>query len=96
MLKWQTLYVQDHLIRYISKTRHKKPRSPYVSPNISSLRVEISSAPFGKSPLDILHQLARRDIWGDRHKQMDVIPRDVPFQDLHLIGLTEFPNQLSP
>jgi hypothetical protein len=49
----------------------------------------------GSLPLDILHQFTGRYMRRCRHKQMYMIPRYMPLQDLNIIGQTDLSNQLS-
>ncbi len=91
------LYIlYDHLIRHIPRTRHKVPPSPNVPTPISLLDVRKLHQNFPRClPLDILHQLACRYMRRCRNKQMHMIPRNMPLQNLDIIRQTDLPNQLS-
>lgn len=91
------LYVShDHLIRHISRTRHKVPSAPNVPSPISLPDVrKVHQYLPGCVPFDILHQLTRRNTWGHRHEQMHVVPRNVALQNLYLVAQIDLPDQLS-
>jgi hypothetical protein len=91
------LYIfHNHLISHVARTRHKVPSAPDVTSPISLPYVwKLHQYLSGCLPLDILHQLTCRKTWGRRHKQMDVISRNMALQDLHLIRQTDLPNQFS-
>jgi UDP-N-acetyl-D-mannosaminuronate dehydrogenase len=86
----------DHLIRHISRTRHKIPPAPNMPSPIFFLDVRKLHQNFPRRlSLHVLHQLTGRYMRRGRDKQVHMIPRNMPFQDLHIIGQTDLPNQLS-
>ena len=49
----------------------------------------------GGLTFQVLHQLTDREMRRDRHKQVDMIMRDVASNYLHFLGLAEFTEQVS-
>ena len=43
-----------------------------------------------RPPLDALDQIADRNVRRYRYEDVNMIPRDVPFQDLNVFGLATF------
>jgi len=91
------LYIfHDHLVRHIPRTCHKVPPRPNVPSPISLLDVGKLHQDFPRClPFDILHQLACRYMRRCRNKQMHMIPRNMPLQNLDIIGQTDLSDQLS-
>ena len=88
--------LHDHLIGHIARTSHKVPSSPDMTspillPYVWKLHQYL---PRGLA-FDILHQLTCRKTRRHRHKQMYMIPRYMPFQDLDLVRQTDLSHQLS-
>jgi hypothetical protein len=90
------LYIlHDHLVCHIPRTHHKVPPPPYVPspislPDMGKLHQDLP----GGLPFDILHQFTGRKTWRHRHKQMHMIPRNMPFQNLYFVAQTNLSNQL--
>jgi len=85
----------DHFVRHVTRTCHKIPPTPDMTtpvflPYVRKLHQHLPRC----LPLDILHQLTCRKTRRCRHKQVHMIPRNMPFQDLYLIGQTDLPDQL--
>ena len=91
------LYIfHDHLVRHIPRTCHKISPAPNVSSPVFLLDVRKLHQYFPRTlPLDVLHQLTCRHVRRYRHKQMHMIPRNMPLHDLDIIGQTDLPDQLS-
>ena len=89
------LYIfHDHLICHIPRTRYKIPPAPNVPSPIFLLDMrKLHQNLPGRLSLHILHQLTGRYMRRCRDKQVHMISRDMPFQDLHVIGQTDLPNQ---
>ena len=88
--------LHDHLIGHIARTSHKVPSSPDMTspillPYVWKLHQDLPRC----LSFDILHQLTCRKTRGHRHKQMYMIPRYMPFQDLNIVRQTDLSHQLS-
>jgi len=90
------LYIfHDHLVCYIPRACHKVSPAPNVSSPVFLLDVRKLHQDLPRSlPLHVLHQLTCRNVRRHRHKQMHVVPRNMPLQDLNIIGQTDLPDQL--
>jgi hypothetical protein len=68
---------------------------PHVLPPVVLLDVrEFQHDLVGRLPLQPLQQPADRYLWWDRHQQMHVIFRHVPFHDLHIVSPADLPDQI--
>ena len=90
----------DHFIGHVARTGRKVPSCPHMPPPKSSTQtlVLLQQLPT-RLPLQCLHQIARREMGRNRHKNMHMISRNMSFHDLNVLGFTnlsdQFPYSLS-
>ena len=88
--------LHNHFIRDIPGRCHKISSRPYVTPlKCPTQCLELHHHPSRTLTLDILHQLAGRNMWGDRYHHMHMIFGNMPLQDLHIKTSAYLPDQLA-
>jgi hypothetical protein len=88
--------LHDHFISHVARTGCKISASPYVpTPKRPTQALIFHQHLSRRLPLYGLSQLADRYVWGNRHKYVHVILRDMSLENLHVVRLTYLPDQLS-
>jgi hypothetical protein len=86
----------DYFVGHVSATAAKIPSRPQMSsPKLLLQMRKLSHQLVRCFPLQPLDQPAYRYLWWDRHKQMQMIFRYMPFQDRHFMLPTDISNQIS-
>jgi len=86
--------LDDYLVSDIPRTGHKISSRPHVPSPKHPAQTLVFHHHFARGlSLEPLHQLAHRDVGRDRDKNMDVIRRNVPFDDFDILPLANFSDQ---
>lgn len=87
---------RDHLVCHVPAAATKVPPSPQVTPPKRPPQVrKLPQQRVRTLPLQPLHQPADRHLRRDRRKQMHVVLRHVPLQDLHVLLTADLPDHLA-
>ena len=94
ILLFQVLY--DDFIRYIPAAGHEVPSCPQVPPpelfgNVFELHHQLSRT----LALDVLHDLAGRQVRWTGQQNMDMVSGNCSLQDFNVVGPAYLPHQLS-
>lgn len=87
--------LHHHLIGDIPRAGCKVAPGPKVPPpKLAVQRLELHQNLSRGPSLDRLQQLTERYMRRYRHKDVDMVPRDVAFENLNILGLTNLSHQL--
>jgi len=88
--------LHDHFIGHITRTGRKISPSPHVpSPKRPTQTLILHQRLPRRLSFHRLGQLTDRQIWRHRHKYVDMIRRDMPLQNLHIVSFTYLTDQVS-
>ena len=94
VLLFQVLH--DDFIRYVPAASDEVPSGPQVpTPELLRNVFELHHQLPGTLALDVLHDLAGRQVRRARQEHVDVVPGHRPLQDFNVVGATNLPYQLT-
>ena len=87
--------LHHHFIGHIARTGRKVASSPKVPPpKLTAQRLELHQHPPRRPSLDGLEQITDRNVRRYRYEDVNVVPGDMPLENLNVFGLTNFTHQL--